>query len=81
MRYVCSGIFMSSIYASSGVNSWNYHYDVGDPMEEASGFGYVPGSASYTTINAAIVPVMQGYWTSFIKHLDPDPGRYLGSPE
>ncbi|KAJ5316479.1 hypothetical protein N7476_006786 [Penicillium atrosanguineum] len=25
--------------ASSGVNSWNYHYDIGDPIEEASGFG------------------------------------------
>jgi carboxylesterase type B len=95
MRYVCSGIATSSIYASAGVSSWNYHYDVRELTEEASGFGvphtvelsaiwgpqYVPGPASYTTTNAAIVPVMQGYWPSFIKHLDPNPGRYRGSPE
>ncbi|GAB1212872.1 hypothetical protein ATERTT37_002021 [Aspergillus terreus] len=97
MRYICPGIDMSSIYAKAGVASWNFHYAVLDPQSEASGEGtthtverfaiwgphYVPEKApeSYFTSNAPIVPVMQGYWTSFIKSLDPNLYRYPGSPE
>ncbi|KAK8061332.1 hypothetical protein PG994_007698 [Apiospora phragmitis] len=35
---------------------------------------YVPGG-----INAHVVPVIQGYWTSFIRSLDPNKHRYPGS--
>ncbi|KAM5506867.1 hypothetical protein McanMca71_001772 [Microsporum canis] len=31
--------------------------------------------------NSAIVPVVQGYWTSFIRSLDPNKYRVAGSPE
>ncbi|KAL5365830.1 Alpha/Beta hydrolase protein [Aspergillus floccosus] len=97
MRYICPGIDMSSIYEKAGVASWNFHYAVTDAQSEASGEGtthtierfaiwgpqYVPEKApeSYFTSNAPIVPVMQGYWTSFIKSLDPNLYRYPGSPE
>ncbi|PYI06251.1 alpha/beta-hydrolase [Aspergillus sclerotiicarbonarius CBS 121057] len=97
IRYICPGIYISSVFATAGVNSWNYHYAVEDPTAEASGEGvshtveenaiwgpqYVSGTppASYFTSNAPIVPVMQGYWTSFIKSFDPNPHRYPGSPE
>jgi carboxylesterase type B len=97
MRYICPGIDMSSVYTKAGINSWNYHYAVQDPDSEASGKGvahtveanaiwgpdYVTGEppSSYFTSNAPIVPVMQGYWTSFIKSFDPNPHRYPGSPE
>ena len=37
--------------------------------------------ASYRGSNAPIIPVMQGYWTSFIKALDPNTHRHPGSPE
>jgi len=37
--------------------------------------------ASYSTTNAAIVPVIQGYWTSFIRSLDPNKYRYAGTAE
>ncbi|KZT28122.1 putative triacylglycerol lipase [Neolentinus lepideus HHB14362 ss-1] len=77
--------------------SWNYHYNVEDPTEVAEGLGvphtvelnaiwgpqYVSGRppASYFTTNAHVVPIMQGYWTSFIRSFDPNTYRYPGSAE
>lgn len=97
LRYTCPGIDMSTVYAEAGLPSWNYHYAVLDPSSEDSGMGvthtveinaiwgpeYVTGTppASYWTTNANIVPVMQGYWTSFVRSLDPNSYRYPGSPE
>src|SRR5699024_2224421 len=37
--------------------------------------------ASYRGHNAPIIPVMQGYWTSFIMTLDPNTHRHPESPE
>ena len=97
IRYICPGIDLSSIYAAAGVPSWNYHYAVQDPANEASGVGTYhtvevnaiwgpenasgDAPASYYTTNAAIVPLMQGYWTSFIVSLDPNTRRLESSPE
>ncbi|RAH70855.1 putative triacylglycerol lipase [Aspergillus aculeatinus CBS 121060] len=97
LRYNCPGIAMSTAFSEAGVKSWNYHYAVQDPSSESTGEGvyhvvelnaiwgpqYVTGTppASYFTSNAPIIPVMQGYWTSFIKAFDPNPYRYPGSPE
>ena len=36
---------------------------------------YYPGG-----VNAAIVPIVQGYWTSFIKNYNPNANRVAGSP-
>lgn len=97
IRYICPGIKMSSIYADAGVPSWNYHYAVQDPAKEKEGMGtshtvevhaiWGPGNtgqsapASYTKSNAAIVPLMQAYWTSFIVFLDPNTKRHSSSPK
>ncbi|OOQ84607.1 putative triacylglycerol lipase [Penicillium brasilianum] len=97
LRYTCPGIDMSSVYAAANVASWNYHYAVLDPWSEGNGTGvshtvevnsiwgpqYVSGVPpdSYWNTNANIVPVMQGYWTSFVRSLDPNTHRYAGSPE
>jgi carboxylesterase type B len=78
-------------------NTWSYHYAVIDDAAIADGYGTTHtielnaiwgpentnGNAppSYYTTNAAIVPFMQGYWTSFIRSYDPNPYRYPGSPE
>jgi carboxylesterase type B len=75
---------------------WNYHYGVLDPTQEAQGLGtphtvevnaiwgpeYVssPPPTSYFTTNAPIVPVMQAYWTSFIRTFNPNTFRYPGTP-
>jgi acetylcholinesterase len=46
------------------------------------GFAANPyGSNSYANADASIVPVVQGYWQSFIRELDPDCYRANGSPE
>ncbi|KAF9894211.1 hypothetical protein FE257_007713 [Aspergillus nanangensis] len=48
-------------------------------LENVSDKDKVP--ASYYTTNAPIIPVVQGYWTSFIKSFDPNPHRYAGTPK
>ncbi|EXJ94810.1 cholinesterase [Capronia coronata CBS 617.96] len=42
--------------------------------------GAVPASYRAGESNAWIIPVMQGYWTSFIRALDPNVFRVEGSP-
>ncbi|KAI0339789.1 triacylglycerol lipase [Trametopsis cervina] len=77
--------------------NWLYHYNVEDPTEIAQGLGVphtieinaiwglnsTKGTppASYFTTNANIVPVMQGYWTSFVRTLNPNTLRAPGTPE
>lgn len=77
-------------------SNWNYHYAVEDPAQVQAGYGvphtvevsaiwgleYVSSTppTSYFTTNAAIVPVMQAYWTSFIRTFNPNTYRYPGSP-
>ncbi|KAL4872176.1 hypothetical protein BDV12DRAFT_211123 [Aspergillus spectabilis] len=102
LRYNCPGIAMSSAYTMANIPSWNYHYSVQDPEDEASGLGVYhvvelnaiwgpenmcfsenvgsPPPDSYWTSNAPIIPVMQGYWTSFIRSFDPNMYRHPGSP-
>jgi carboxylesterase type B len=97
MRYICPGIALSRLFTSYGVSdTWNYHYAVLDRVEN-KGYGTahttelnaiwgpdnIGGTPlqSYYSNNAAIVPVMQGYWTSFIRSYDPNIHRYPGSPE
>lgn len=72
-------------------------YNVTDPAELAAGLGvphtielnaiWGPDNtngnapASYRTTNAPIIPIMQGYWTSFIRTFNPNTFRAPGSPE
>ncbi|THH03903.1 hypothetical protein EW145_g5916 [Phellinidium pouzarii] len=80
----------------SPLPNWNYHYNVTDKIDLGNGLGVqhtvelnaiwgpnnTNGNApkSYFTTNAAIIPVMQGYWTSFIRSFDPNKYRAPGSP-
>jgi len=83
-----------SNYSTAG--SWNYWYNVEDPTQMAEGLGvphtaelpaiwgpeYLssPPVPSYYTTNAAIVPVVQGYWTSFILSYNPNTYALAGTP-
>jgi carboxylesterase type B len=96
MRYMCPAIYLSAVYAKKSIPSWNYRYNVEDPVSKANGLGvshtieltaifgpeYSRGTApaSYYTINKNAVPLMQGYWTSFIRTYDPNVFRMEGSP-
>ena len=95
MRYICPGIYLSSAYDRAGVKGiWNYRYDVSEDYLISSGYGtphtaeqqaifFTAGSpASYQQghSNANIVPIIQGYWASFIRSYDPNKYRYQGTP-
>ncbi|MCJ1381989.1 hypothetical protein MMC17_005101 [Xylographa soralifera] len=93
-RYICPGIVLSTIMAAHDVPTWNYRYDVLDPEAVAAGLNVQhgaempaiwwpgwPAPASYSTTNRNIVPVMQGYWTSFIRDFDPNTHRAEETPE
>lgn len=94
-RYICPGIVLSNAMSNnSEATTWNYRYDVLDPEDVANGLNVPHGAAmptiwgpqfvgappSYTTTNKNIVPVMQGYWTSFIRSFDPNTYRAEGTP-
>ena len=73
---------------------WSYQYAVLDPAAVRAGtnvshgaelpavWGPVPGAAprSLFADNKGVVPLVQGYWTSFIRDGDPNPGRAPGAP-
>lgn len=92
---ICPGIYMSQAYSDRGLATWNYRYNVQDPLFVAMGFGVPhtqeldaifgplyggpPGSA-ITTINANIVPVVMHYYISFIQNLNPNTARAKRAP-
>ncbi|KAL6713510.1 hypothetical protein ACLMJK_008975 [Lecanora helva] len=96
LRYVCPGFLVNNAtahYASKNpsAGNWNYHYNVTDQGNVNDGFGVPhiaeqsaiwasPNPASYRTTNLPIIPLMQGYWISFIRSLDPNKFRAPGAP-
>lgn len=94
MRYMCPGLYISQQYVSRRSPSWAYRWNVEDPAQIAQGLG-VPHTvevhaifgptntkgapASYNGSNAHAVAVAQGYWTSFIRTLNPNTHRAPGS--
>ncbi|KAL8943394.1 MAG: hypothetical protein Q9216_001103 [Gyalolechia sp. 2 TL-2023] len=95
LRYICPGIFLSNVYANHSVKrNWNYRYAVLDPTDEKRGLGTphvaelnaiwgAPAGSppSYKTGNANMIPVLQQYWISFIRTMDPNRYRLEGTPE
>ncbi|EJU04769.1 alpha/beta-hydrolase [Dacryopinax primogenitus] len=84
MRYMCPGQAVGSAFSSAG--TWIYRYNVMDPLEMEGGpYNVAPGSAPASYYpgqsNAAIIPIIQGYWTSFIRTYNPNIYRLAGSPE
>ena len=49
--------------------------------EYAVNHAVAPGANGYENVNAALVPVVQGYWTSFARVEDPNVYRQSGSSE
>ncbi|KAI9701312.1 MAG: hypothetical protein M1820_006534 [Bogoriella megaspora] len=97
IRYICPGIKLSQIYAWLNIPIYNYRWNVLDPQNVTDGYGvphtievnaiWGPANtnngapASYNTTNAAIVPIAQAYWTSFVKSHNPNTYRLAGTPE
>ena len=95
--FTCPGLLISNAYIKYSPNTtvWNYRYNVLTPENAAAGLGvphgaelpavwgpeYVGGSPAYTTTDASIVPVVQGYWISFVQSLDPNVNKAAGAPQ
>ncbi|KAF2122381.1 para-nitrobenzyl esterase [Lophiotrema nucula] len=95
-QFHCPTRVYQNILLKDGVPTWNYHYKVEDPEQEAEGIGayhtvelnavWGPNNTdgnppkSYYTTNAPVVPLVRSYWTSFVKHLDPNKERLEGAP-
>lgn len=96
MRYKCPGYHLAQQYSLAGIPVWNYHYAVVNNASDGYGaahtvelnaiwgpaniptgspYSYLPGGA-----NANMIPVMQGYWTSFIRSFNPNTYRAAGTP-
>lgn len=97
LRYVCPGIYLSNQYHAHNSSSvvYNYQYNVTSEAHTKDGLG-VPHVAELTAIwhsqtlpasykpgapNAHVIPMMQAYWTSFIRFFDPNMARLAGSPK
>ncbi|RDL38909.1 Carboxylic ester hydrolase [Venustampulla echinocandica] len=88
MRYTCPGIFLSVSYPNHSVNeSWNYRWDVVRPENAKSGLGVthvadqgaIWGNAG--PVEAPLSPMMQAYWTSFIRTKNPNTHKLPNAPE
>ena len=78
-------------------DNWPESYNVSDPGQVAAGYGvphiselsaiWGPNNTqgfsppSYLSINRPIIPIVQGYWTSFIRAFNPNSYRARGTPE
>ncbi|EPE31258.1 alpha/beta-Hydrolase [Glarea lozoyensis ATCC 20868] len=91
MRYNCPGLYMSGSYPRvGGMNtSWSYRWDVARPANLANGNGVthvaeggaVWGSYKKEDPESALQPIIQSYWTSFIRSHDPNTHRLKDAPE
>ena len=95
VRYTCAGLYLSDMVAAhNDAKVWTYRYDVLDPASIPSGdnvshgaelpavWGVPPsgGPKSLLGEHKSVVPLVQGYWTSFLRHWDPNAGRAPGAP-
>lgn len=96
LRYVCPGAYLGNQYHAHNSSSivYNYHYNVTTPINTANGIGVphvaeliaiwdppsLPASYRSGAVNANVIPLLQAYWTSFIRFYDPNVARLPGSP-
>jgi carboxylesterase type B len=84
MRYNCPGIFVSSSIHQAGVPSYNYHWDFLTVGNQRNGMGVQHTAESgfiWGDSDNELTPIIQGYWTSFIRSKDPNMYRKQGTPE
>lgn len=84
IRYTCPALKLSSILAGSGASTWQYVYNVSTPAGKSDGSGatHVAELAAIWGTEKAdkeVMPVAQGYWTSFIRTQNPNESRAANS--
>lgn len=97
IRFMCPGLYINDVEAGKGAPSWAYLYNVEDPDDMRRGYGvkhtielsaiigaeYTSTPPSYVKggLNGYVTPVIRGYWTSFMRSLDPNKHRLKGTAE
>ncbi|KAI5465990.1 Alpha/Beta hydrolase protein [Mariannaea sp. PMI_226] len=94
--FVCpTSAILNAISSVSTSDIFSYRYNLSDTIQLDSGHGtphtfetaavfgpsMTMSSSSYTTYNAPIVPIVQNYWISFVRSLNPNTYRYEDAPE
>ncbi|KAG0649471.1 Pseudocholinesterase [Hyphodiscus hymeniophilus] len=87
MRYMCPGIWLSTIYDSRNAQGWNYHWDVAPQSNLNSGLGVTHCDQSNSILGiataqpeAGLNPIIQAYWASFIRSGDPNKFKLKSAP-
>ncbi|KAH6898352.1 Alpha/Beta hydrolase protein [Thelonectria olida] len=94
--FICpANYILNSMRSASKTDIFSYRYNLQDynfidtgrgvphTLESTAVFGafMTATPASYTTYNAPIIPVVQNYWISFVRSLNPNTYRYKDAPE
>jgi carboxylesterase type B len=88
MRYMCPGIWVSTIFDKHALSAWVYHWDIAPQSNIDSGLGVVhcdEVNSIWNTATAlpesALNPTIQSYWASFIRTQDPNKLKLSSAPE
>lgn len=87
MRYMCPGIWLSTIYDKHGACGWNYHWDVAPQSNIDSGLGVTHCDETNSIWGIAteepevgLNPMIQAYWASFVRTGDPNTLKLASAP-
>lgn len=87
MRYMCPGIWISTVYDLWGAPGWNYHWDVAPQSNIESGLGvtHCDETNSIWGIQKNLPevnlnPIIQAYWSSFIRTGNPNTYKLASAP-
>ncbi|KAM0278041.1 hypothetical protein ACHAQH_005410 [Verticillium albo-atrum] len=92
--FSCPTTSLLKAYAAASLPTWGYRFAVSDADNTAAGLGVphvfdapavlgpgmMPTAASYYAYNAPVVPLVMGYFASFVRALDPNRYRAEGAP-
>ncbi|KFY13202.1 hypothetical protein V492_03426 [Pseudogymnoascus sp. VKM F-4246] len=89
LRYNCPAHFMNQMFENhtDGSSNWHYLWDVVPPVHIKSGMGAMHAASMYSIFNITtgmageLNPIIQAYWTSFIRTKNPNTHRLKGTPE
>ncbi|KAF2015287.1 alpha/beta-hydrolase [Aaosphaeria arxii CBS 175.79] len=83
LRYICPAMLASNAIAQNNppdVPAWQYQWDVTAKHDDSNGYG-TKHAGTVGNVMARRDNDISRYFISFIKHLDPNPGRNTRSPK
>jgi carboxylesterase type B len=88
MRYMCPGIWISTIFDKHEAQGWLYHWDIAPQFNIETGLGVTHCDELNSIWNIAkqepevsLNPMIQAYWASFIRTQDPNTLKLASAPE